>query len=123
MIQTESRVIVADNTGAKTALVIGILKGTGARKATVGDKVKVAIKSASSSGQVKNAEVHTAIVVRTRKEIKRRDGSYIRFADNAIALIDKNTGSPLGKKIFGPVALEVKSKWYKDIANLADEII
>ena len=123
MIQTESRVIVADNTGAKTALVIGILKGTGARKAGVWDKVKVAIKSASSSGQVKNAEVHTAIVVRTRKEIRRKDGSYIRFADNAIALIDKNTGNPLGKKIFGPVALEVRSRWYKDIANLADEII
>jgi len=99
MIQQESRVIVADNTGAKTALVIRVLKGSSGKKATIGDIVVVAIKSATPSAQAAKASVQWGVVVRTRKEIRRADGTYVRFNDNAIALIGKNK-EPLGKRIF-----------------------
>lgn len=122
MIQQESNVIVADNTGAKTAQVIRVLKWSMGKKVTVGDIVVVAIKSAVPSGQVAKASVQWWVIVRTRKEIKRADGSYVRFTDNAIALIGKNK-EPLGKRIFGPVAKEIREKWFKTLAVIAEEII
>lgn len=122
MIGQESRVIVADNTGAKTAKVIRVLKWSYARFATVGDKVVVAIKTASSTGSIEKASVQRWVVVRVRKEVKRSDGTYIRFDDNAIALINKN-GDPIGKRVFGPVAREVKDRWFKKLATIAEEII
>ena len=109
MIQNESVVIIADNTGAKTALVIRVLKGSRTRFAGVGDKVVVAIKSVASTSNIEKGSVLRGVVVRTRKEIRRADGSYLRFDDNAIALINKS-GDPLGKRIFGPVARELRVK-------------
>lgn len=122
MIQQESNVIVADNTGAKTAQVIRVLKWSTWKIATVGDIVVVAIKSATPSGQIAKASVQWWVVVRTRKEIRRPDGTYIRFDDNAIALIGKNK-EPLGKRVFGPVAKELREKWFKTVAVMAEEII
>lgn len=122
MIQTESEVIVADNTGAKTAQVIRILKGSTAKKAGLGDRVVVAIKSASSGSSFKKGDVSRGIIVRTRKEVRRKDGSYLRFDDNAIALINKDNEA-LGKRIFGPVAKELREKGFKEIASLAEEVI
>ena len=122
MIQTESRVLVADNSGAKEALVFSILKGN-SRSATVGDVVNVAIKKVLPNGSIKKWDTSRAVIVRTVKEIKRKDGTYIRFGDNAVALIDKATGKPLGKRIFWPVARELREKWFKDLAWLAEEVI
>lgn len=122
MIGQESRVIVADNTGAKTAKVIRVLKWSSARFATVGDRVVVAIKTASSSGSIEKGSVQWGVVVRVRKEVTRNDGTYIRFDDNAIALINK-THDPLGKRIFWPVARELREKWFKKIATMAEEIV
>jgi large subunit ribosomal protein L14 len=122
MIAQESRVIVADNSGAKTAKVIRVLKGSNGKTATVGDRVVVAIKTSSSSGSIEKGSVQWGVVVRVRKEIPRKDGTYIRFDDNAIALINKNH-EPLGKRIFGPVAREVREKSFKRIATMAEEIV
>ncbi|UFX82779.1 50S ribosomal protein L14 [Candidatus Absconditicoccus praedator] len=122
MIQQESQVKVIDNTGAKSGRVIRVLKGSFPTYATVGDKVVIAIKSAVPGGQASKGEVAHAVVVRTRKEVKRPDGSYIRFGDNAVALVGKD-GAPRGKRIFGPVAKELRSKGYKTVANMAEEII
>lgn len=122
MIQQESTVIVADNTGAKTAQVIRVLKGSTGKIATIGDIVVVAIKSATPSGQVAKASVQWWVVVRTRKEIRRNDGTYIRFDDNAIALVWKNK-EPIWKRIFGPVAKELREKWFRTVAVIAEEII
>lgn len=122
MIGQESRVLVADNTGAKTAKVIRVLKGSFARFATVGDRVVVAIKTASSTWSIEKGSVQWGVVVRVRKEVKRSDGTYIRFDDNAIALINKSH-EPIGKRIFGPVAREVREKGYKKLATMAEEII
>lgn len=122
MLQTESGVIVADNTGAKTAQVIAVLKGSGGRKAGIGDRVKVAIKSASPSATIKKGEVATAVIVRLKKEIRRKDGTYIRFDDNAVALINKDN-EPIGKRIFGPVARELREKGFKEVAALGEEVI
>ncbi len=122
MIQQESNVIVADNTGAKTAQVIRVLKWSTGKIATVGDIVVVAIKSATPAGQVAKASVQWGVVVRTRKEIRRPDGTYIRFDDNAIALIGKNK-EPIGKRVFGPVAKELREKWFRTVAVMAEEII
>lgn len=121
MIQQESRLIVADNSGAKEALCIRVLGGTGRRYASVGDKIVVAIKSAIPSGEVKKGTVSKAVVVRTKKEIRRADGSYIRFDDNAIVLLN-NTGEIRGTRIFGPVARELRDKYMK-IVSLAPEVI
>lgn len=126
MLKTESRVVVTDNTWAKEALIIGILWGTKKRTATVGDMVVVVIKSASSTGMVKDAQVMRAMVVRTRKEIKRKDGTYIRFGDNAVVLLDIDAKwqiKPKGKRIFWPIAREIRELWYKDISNIAEEVI
>lgn len=122
MIQNESAVIVADNTWATRAKVIRIIKGSRPRFATVGDVVVVAIKSASPTGQIEKGSVQRWVVVRTRKEIGRKDGTYIRFHDNAIALINEDQ-EPKGKRIFGPVARELREKWFRTVANLAEEII
>jgi large subunit ribosomal protein L14 len=122
MIQQESTVIVADNTGAKTAQVIRVLKGSTGKIATIGDIVVVAIKSATPSGQIAKASVQWWVVVRTRKEVRRNDWTYIRFDDNAIALVWKNK-EPIWKRIFGPVAKELREKWFRTVAVIAEEII
>lgn len=122
MIQQESKVIVADNTWAKVAKVIRVLKWSRARFARIGDKVVVAIKSATASGQIDKWSVQRWVVVRVVKEIVRKDWTYIRFWDNAIALINKSW-DPLGKRIFGPVAKEVREKWFKSLATMAEEIV
>lgn len=122
MIQNESVVTIADNTGAKSWLVIRVLKWSRTRFATVWDKVVVAVKSVASTSNLEKWAVMRWVVVRTRKEIKRPDGSYLRFDDNAIALINKSW-DPIGKRIFGPVARELRLKWFRAVANMAEEII
>ncbi len=121
MIQQESRLKVADNSGAKEVLCIRVLGGTGRRYASVGDKIVVTVKSATSSGDVKKGTVSKAIVVRTSKEIRRPDGSYIRFDDNAVVLLN-NAGEMRGTRIFGPVARELRDKNMK-IVSLAPEVL
>jgi large subunit ribosomal protein L14 len=121
MIQQESRLTVADNTGAKEVLCIRVLGGTGRRYASVGDKIVVTVKSAMPSGEAKKGQVSKAVVVRTRKEIRRADGSYIRFDDNAVVLLN-NTDEVRGTRIFGPVARELREKYMK-IVSLAPEVL
>ena len=122
MIQTESRLKVADNSGAKEVLCIKVLGGSRRRYASVGDKIVVSIKSAMPSGGVKKGQVSKAVVVRTKKEIRRADGSYIRFDDNAAVLL--NAGGELrGTRIFGPVARELREKNYMKIVSLAPEVL
>ena len=121
MLQQESRLIVADNSGAKQALVIRVLGGTRKRYATVGDIIVVAIKSTIASSEVKKGAVSKAIVVRTKKEIRRADGSYIRFDDNACVLL-KGDGEMRGSRIFGPVAREIRATNMK-IVSLAPEVL
>jgi len=126
MIKNESVVIVADNTGAKKAKVIRILKGSNGRTATIGDKVILAVKDATPTGSVKKWEVVMGILVRVRKEYGRPDGSYIRFADNAVVLLTKNDKwdiAPIGKRVFWPVARELRDFWYKNITNMAEEVV
>jgi len=122
MVQQESRVKVADNTGAKEALVIRVLGGTKKRYASLGDKVVVAIKVATPNGTVKKGAVSTGVVVRTKKEVRRTDGSYIRFEDNAIVLLDTN-GEMQGTRVFGPVARELRDKKFMKIVSLAPEVL
>ena len=122
MIQTESRLSVADNSGAKEVLCIRVLGGTRRRYASVGDKIVVAIKSAMPNGAVKKGSVAKAVVVRTKKEIRRADGSYIRFDDNAVVLLN-NSEEPRGTRIFGPVARELRDKGYMKIVSLAPEVL
>jgi large subunit ribosomal protein L14 len=121
MVQQESRLTVADNSGAKEVLVIRVLGGTGKRYATVGDKVVVAIKSAIPSSEVKKGTVSKAVIVRTKKEVRRSDGSYIRFDDNAVVLLN-NAGEMRGTRIFGPVARELRATFMK-IISLAPEVL
>jgi large subunit ribosomal protein L14 len=121
MIQQESRLIVADNSGAKEVLCIRVLGGTRRRYASVGDKIVVSIKSAIPSGEVKKGSVSKAVIVRTKKEIKRPDGSYIRFDDNAVVLLN-NTDEIRGTRIFGPVARELRDSYMK-IVSLAPEVL
>jgi len=122
MLQQESRAIVADNSGAKEVLIIRVLGGTGKRYARIGDKVVVAIKSAIPNGNVKKGSVAKAVVVRTKKEIRRNDGSYIRFDDNAVVLLN-TTGEMMGTRIFGPVARELRDKKFMKIVSLAPEVL
>ncbi|MFZ4399294.1 MAG: 50S ribosomal protein L14 [Bacteroidales bacterium] len=122
MIQQESRVIVADNSGAKSALCIRVLGGTRKRYASIGDKIIVTIKDALPSGNVKKGTVSKAVVVRTKKEIRRSDGSYIRFDDNAIVLLTA-TEELRGTRIFGPVARELREKQFMKIVSLAPEVL
>ena len=121
MIQQESRLKVADNSGAKEVLCIRVLGGTGKRYATVGDIIVVAVKSAIPSGDVKKGAVSKAVVVRTKKEIRRTDGSYIRFDDNACVLLN-NAGEIRGSRIFGPVARKLRATNMK-IISLAPEVL
>lgn len=122
MIQQESRMAVADNSGAKEVLCIRVLGGSGKRYASVGDKVVVSIKAAIPSGNVKKGAVSKAVVVRTRKEVRRKDGSYIRFDDNAVVLLNNND-EPRGTRIFGPVARELREKQFMKIVSLAPEVL
>jgi len=121
MIQQETRMVVADNSGAKEVLCIRVLGGTRRRYARVGDKVVVAVKSALPSGDIKKGTISKAVVVRTKKEIRRSDGSYIRFDDNAVVLLT-NADEIRGTRIFGPVARELRDKYMK-IISLAPEVL
>ena len=121
MIQQESRLSVADNSGAKEVLCIRVLGGSKKRYATVGDKIVVSVKSALPSGEAKKGTVSKAVVVRTKKEIRRADGSYIRFDDNAVVLLN-NDNEVRGTRIFGPVARELRDKYMK-IVSLAPEVL
>ncbi|KOY85518.1 MAG: 50S ribosomal protein L14 [Raineya sp.] len=122
MIRQESRLNVADNSGAKEVLCIRILGGTGKKFASVGDKIIVSIKSALPSGNAKKGTVSRAVIVRTKKEVRRKDGSYIRFEDNAAVLLNNND-EPKGTRIFGPVARELREKQFMKIVSLAPEVI
>ncbi len=122
MIQQESRLTVADNSGAKEVLVIRVLGGTGKRYASVGDKIVVTVKSALSSSSMKKGTVSKAVIVRTKKEVRRKDGSYIRFEDNAAVLLNNND-EPRGTRIFGPVARELREKQFMKIVSLAPEVL
>ena len=121
MIQQETRLVVADNSGAKNALCIRVLGGTKRRYASVGDKIVVAIKDALPSGNVKKGAVSKAVVVRTKKEVRRQDGSYIRFDDNACVLLTA-TDELRGTRIFGPVARELREKQYMKIVVMIMEL-
>lgn len=122
MIQTESRLKVADNSGAKEVLCIKVLGGTRRRYASLGDKIVVTVKQAMPSGNVKKGSVSKAVVVRTKKEVRRADGSYIRFDDNAVVLLSA-TGELRGTRIFGPVARELREKDYLKVVSLAPEVL
>lgn len=122
MIQQESRLRIADNSGAKEALCIRVLGGSGRRYASLGDIIVVTIKDALPNGSVKKGEVAKAVVVRTAKEVRRRDGSYIRFDDNAAVLIN-DAGEPKATRIFGPVGRELREKKFMKIVSLAPEVI
>ncbi len=122
MLQQESRLGVADNSGAKEVLVIRVLGGTGKRYASIGDKVVVSVKQALSSSSMKKGTVSKAVVVRTKKEIRRKDGSYIRFEDNAAVLLNNND-EPRGTRIFGPVARELREAGFMKIVSLAPEVL
>ena len=122
MIQQETRLTVADNSGAKEVLCIRVLGGSKKRYARVGDKIVVAVKSALPSGEIKKGTVSKAVVVRVTKEYRRPDGSYIRFDDNACVLLN-NAGEMRGTRIFGPVARELRAKNFMKIVSLAPEVI
>ena len=122
MIQQESRLKVADNTGAKELLCIRVLGGTGRRYASVGDIIIAAVKEATPGGVVKKGDVVKAVVVRTKESVRRADGSYIRFSENA-AVIIKDDKSPRGTRIFGPVARELRDKDFMKIVSLAPEVL
>jgi large subunit ribosomal protein L14 len=122
MLQQESRCNVADNSGAKEVLVIRVLGGTRKKYARIGDKVVVTVKSALSSSNMKKGTVSKAVLVRSRKETRRKDGSYIRFDDNAVVLLNAND-EPRGTRIFGPVARELREKQFMKIVSLAPEVL
>ena len=122
MVQQESRLKVADNTGAKEVLTIRVLGGTKRRYASVGDKIVVTIKEAYPTGSVKKGQVSTAVVVRTKKEVRRQDGSYIRFDENACVLLNA-AGEMRGTRVFGPVARELRDKQFMKIVSLAPEVL
>jgi large subunit ribosomal protein L14 len=122
MLQQESRVKVADNTGAKELLTIRVLGGSGRRYASLGDTIVATVKDAIPGGNVKKGDVVKAVIVRTKKEVRRPDGSYIKFDENA-AVILKNDGDPRGTRIFGPVGRELRDKKFMKIISLAPEVI
>ena len=122
MIQQETRLQVADNTGAKEVLCIKVLGGSRKKYALTGDLIVISIKKAIPGSNVKKGEIHKAVVVRTRKERRRKDGSYIRFDDNAVVIID-NQQEPSGTRVFGPVARELREKNFMKILSLAPEVI
>jgi large subunit ribosomal protein L14 len=122
MVQQESRLLVADNSGAKEVLVIRVLGGTKRRYASIGDQVVITVKDATPAGNVKKGQVSKAVVVRTKKEVRRSDGSYIRFDNNAVVLLS-DTGEMRGTRIFGPVARELREKQFMKIVSLAPEVL
>ena len=122
MIQQESRVKVTDNSGAKEILCIRVLGGTGKRYASVGDKIVGTVKHAAPNGGIKKGQVVKAVMVRVRKEIRRKDGSYIRFDDNACVIIDEN-GQMKGTRVFGPVARELRDNDFMKVVSLAPEVL
>ncbi len=122
MVQQETNLVVADNSGAKRVRCIKVLGGTRRRYASVGDVIVVSVKAAIPGGGVKKGEVSKAVIVRTKKEIRRNDGSYIRFDENAAVLLN-NQGEPRGTRIFGPVARELRDKKYMKIISLAPEVL
>ena len=122
MLQQESRLAVADNSGAREVLCIRVLGGTKKRQAGIGDVIVVTVKDATPGGNVKKGAVVKAVVVRTKKEIRRADGSYIRFDDNACVILN-NAGEMMGTRIFGPVARELREKQYMKIVSLAPEVL
>ena len=122
MIQQESIVKIADNSGAKSALCIRVLGGSKRRYASVGDVIVITVKDAIANSPVKKGEVLQAVVVRTAKEVRRRDGSYIRFDENAAVLVNQQ-GEPTGTRIFGPVGRELRDKRYMKIVSLAPEVL
>jgi large subunit ribosomal protein L14 len=122
MVQQETRLAVADNSGAKEVLCIRVLGGTKRRYASIGDQIVVSVKNALPSGNIKKGAVAKAVVVRTKKEVRRNDGSYIRFDDNAVVLLN-NAGEMIGTRIFGPVARELREKQYMKIVSLAPEVL
>ena len=122
MIQQESRVKVADNSGAKEILCIRVLGGTGKRYASVGDKIVGTVKTATPSGSVKKGQIVKAVMIRVKKEIRRKDGSYIRFDDNACVIIDENEQMK-GTRVFGPVARELRDNNFMKIVSLAPEVL
>ena len=122
MIQSESRLKVADNSGAREVLCIRVLGGTGKKYASVGDKIVVAVKDALPSGGIKKGTVSKAVIVRTKKEIRRADGSYIRFDDNSCVLLNA-ADEPRATRIFGPVARELREKQFMKIVSLAPEVL
>lgn len=123
MVQQESRLKVADNTGAREVLVIRVLGGTRRRYARVGDTVVVTVKVATPNSSVGKSQVVRAVIVRTSKEFVRDDGSHIRFDDNAAVLLDGSTSNPVGTRIFGPVARELRERGYMKIVSLAPEVL
>lgn len=122
MIQQESRLAVADNSGAKEVLCIRVLGGTKKRYASIGDQIIITVKNAMPSGNIKKGTVSKAVVVRTKKEIRRSDGSYIRFDDNAVVILN-TAGEMIGTRIFGPVARELRDKQFMKIVSLAPEVL
>lgn len=122
MIQTETRLVVADNSWAKEVLCIKVLWWSHRRYASIGDIIVCTVKKAAPDGTVKKKKVVKAVVVRTSKEVKRADGSYVRFDDNACVIIDDNN-NPRGTRIFGPVARELKNKGFQKIVSLAPEVL
>lgn len=122
MIQQESRLTVADNSGAKEVLCIRVLGGTNRRYASIGDQIVVSVKSAIPSGNIKKGAVSKAVIVRTRKEVRRQDGSYIRFDNNAVVLLG-TAGEMRGTRIFGPIARELRDKQFMKIVSLAPEVL
>ena len=122
MVQQESRLTVADNSGAKEVLCIRVLGGTKRRYASIGDQIVVSVKSALPSGNIKKGAVSRAVIVRTKKEVRRQDGSYIRFDNNAVVLLNQ-TGEMRGTRIFGPVARELREKQFMKIVSLAPEVL
>ena len=123
MIQVESRLKVADNTGARELLVIHVLGGSTRRYGAIGDVVVATVKSAAAQGSVKKSEIVKAVIVRCSKEWRREDGSYIRFDDNAAVILDTDSENPKGTRIFGPVARELREKGYMKIVSLAPEVL
>ena len=126
MLKMESVILVADNTGVKKGKIIRILKWSNAKTATIGDKVMLAVREVSPASPIKKGDVAMGLIVRIRKEIRRKDGTYVRFWDNAAILMSKDAKGeikPIGKRVFGPVARELRDLGYKNITNMAEETV
>lgn len=123
MIQMQSRLKVADNSGAKEVMCIKVLGGSKKMIASVGDVIVVSVKSALPKGKIKKGDVHRAVIVRTKKEIKRPDGSTIRFDENSAVLINKTSSEPIGTRVFGPVSKEIRENGFVKIVSLAEEVL